>query len=139
VYGAEAIGFGYEMDANKLLAPYPREARREIAKALGFDLLGGRARDPVNPRPWVAEIVGVCPRYRFERVFLPPRIDYSNASSTGNRGVWFWWTLSSGRVYEAWRKTSWRYGRDRQFMSVTEEGDIRILSEEEVIAWLNAC
>jgi len=120
-FGAEAIGFGHQLKVDAMLAPF-----------------GVRMRDPVNPRPWVAEIVGRHPRYKYERRFLRPRIDYRKASSTANRGVWFWWTLESGRIYEIWRRTSWRYGRDHRFVTVTEDGDIQDLTREEVDAWLSA-
>lgn len=120
-FGAEAIGLGHQLAVDALLAPF-----------------GVRARDPLNPRPWVAEIVGQHPRYGYERRFLRPRIDYRKASSTANRGVWFWWTLESGHIYEASCRTSWNSGQIRRFVTVTEDGDIKDLTREEVDTWLSA-
>lgn len=137
-FGAEAIGLGHELACNDLLARYPRDLRTWITGALGAPVTpAGRAIDPVNPRPWLAEIVGLHRRYRFERRFLPYKIDYSQASGTGNRGVWFWWTLESGRVYETWYRTSWQYGRQRRYLTVTDDGQIKDLTEDEVRAWLS--
>lgn len=86
-------------------------------------------------KPWVAEITGLCPRYGYARTFLRHKADYKNANSKGTRGVWFWWTLESGRIYETRYRTSWKNVVHR-FMTVTDEGDIKDLTEEEVRAWL---
>lgn len=37
--------------------------------------------------PWVAEIIGRDPEYKFKRRFLEANRDYSKSSSTANRGV----------------------------------------------------
>lgn len=120
-FGAEVIGLGYERMSTKLLVP----------------LGGRRAVDPVNARPWLAEITGPDPRYGYARKFLPSKTDYQAASSTGNRGVWFWWTLESGRVYQTRYRTSWAGGYQRRFIAVADDGNIIDLTEEEVRTWLS--
>ncbi len=144
-FGAEAIGLGYEADTTKLMAPIMAaagvdpELRRLLDQAgISEQWTGRRARNPQHPRPWVAELMGLHPHYRFERRFLSHRTDYRQASSTGNRGVWFWWTLESGHVYEASYRTSWGSGFTRRFLTVAAEGDIVDMTAEEVRAWLNA-
>lgn len=86
-------------------------------------------------RPWVAEIRGLSPRYGYDRQFLRAKADYKRANSRGSRGVVLWWTLESGRVYEARYRTSWKVWEHR-FIAVADDGDIKDLTEEEVRAWL---
>lgn len=135
-FGAEAIGLGYEDDVNDTLAVLNPVTRRAVCDALDIPSRGSRSTDPTNPRPWVAEIVGLHPRYRFERRFLGHKTDYRQTSGTRNRGVWFWWTLESGHVYEVSYRTSWGSGYQRRFITVTEHGEITDLNEKEVREWL---
>lgn len=86
-------------------------------------------------RPWVAELTGLSRKFDYERRFLRPKADYKHANSTGKRGVRFFWTLEAGRIYETRYRTSWKDWRHR-FMIVTECGEIRDVTEEEVRGWL---
>lgn len=86
-------------------------------------------------RPWVAEITGVSLKYRYARTFLRGKADYKGSNSKGTRGVWMWWTLESGHIYEAKYRTSWNRWEHR-FLTVTDDGDIKDLTEEEVWEWL---
>lgn len=88
-------------------------------------------------RPWVAELRGLSLRYGYERQFLKAKADYKRANSKGSRGVQLWWTLESGRVYETRYRTSWKAWEHR-FLAVTDEGDIKDLTEKEVRAWLES-
>lgn len=137
-FGAEAIGLGYAecvMAMGRLLTAFAPEH----VDALGVQTDSrGQVIDPQNRRPWLAEIVGPHPRYRFERLFLPARVDYAQSSSTGNRGVWFWWTLEAGKVYQARHRTSWGAGYQDRYLSIEEtSGDLVDLTVEEVLTWLS--
>lgn len=116
------------------------------AEAIG---LRGAAADPLvaayerqfgNPqrlRPWCAEIAGRCPRYGVRREFLPARYDYSAANSVGSRGVYAWWTLESGRLYQMASRESWNGGMTRRWLTVTDNGDVCEIGDEEAQRWLN--
>lgn len=85
---------------------------------------------------WVAEITGIDPIYKFKRSFLTGKKDYSEANSSGSRGVYVWYTLESGKIYEVFRPTSWK-SRERFFCTVNDEtGKIITLEKEEVLEWL---
>lgn len=86
--------------------------------------------------PWVAEITGTDPRYGYARTFVKHKADFRDSNSKGTRGVWFWWTLESGRVYQVKYRESWG-GWLARFLRVTDGGDIEDLTEEEVTAWLS--
>jgi hypothetical protein len=83
---------------------------------------------------WAAEIVGVDAIYKFKRKFIRGKKDYSYASGSG-KGIFLEWVLESGRIYEISRKASRKYS-ERLFCTVTDEGIIQNLSEEEVIECL---
>jgi len=86
-------------------------------------------------RPGVAELTGLSGEADYERRFLRPKADYTHATSTGSRGVWFFWTLEAGRIYEARYRTSWKDWAYR-LMTVTEHGEIKDVTVEEVRGWL---
>jgi len=92
--------------------------------------------DPKLPSPWVAEIAGTHPLYRFKRQFLRPKKDYTEANSVGSRGIYLWYTLETGKVYEINEQASWRRW-DRRFELVRNDGSRQRLSEDEVHEWLS--
>lgn len=102
-----------------------------IADLAGPDL--GRFFDRGFPRPWVARLTGLCPRYEFRREFLRPRKDYSEANSVGSRGVYLYYWLDPG-VYEVNQRRCWR-AWDRYFIQA-EAGQWRRISRQDVIASL---
>lgn len=126
-FGAEAIGCSSELASMNDLG-------RAMSTAAGADPSWFKLPDL---RPWVAEIVGYHERWRYDRRFLRPKVDYSQANSTRSRGMWFWWTLESGHFYQADYQTTW-HDRTRKFLIVTEDGDLSDATEEEVRAWLDA-
>ncbi|WP_280381421.1 hypothetical protein [Nocardia wallacei] len=87
-------------------------------------------------RPWLAEITGRTPTYRFQRQFLRADIDYSQANSKGTRGVEYSWTLGVNRVYEAAWAPSWTQWV-QVYLRADPAGDIVEIDEEEVLAWLD--
>jgi hypothetical protein len=113
-FRAEAIGLG----------PAPRAA-----------VLSGALAD--RRQPWVAEITGLDERSGLARTFLPRRLDYREANRSGDRGVSAWWTLESGRLYQARRRVT-RTRWETLFLAVTGAGEIRDVGEEEALAWASA-
>ena len=87
-------------------------------------------------RPWVAEITAPDPRFGYQRRFLPHKVDYRGANSRATRGVWWWWVIESGRVYEVSRLEGGQIAR--RFITVDQDGDIVGLTREEVDRWLRS-
>jgi len=85
---------------------------------------------PVLRRPWVAEIIGTDPTYRWARTFLKGNKDYSRANSIGSRGVMVYYRLREGRIYEVNDWMSWS-SVDRYFCRV-EGGRVIRMTEAEV-------
>lgn len=86
-------------------------------------------------RCWVAHIVGSDEKYKFKREFLKPKTDYTKSNSKGSRGVYLWYLLESGNIYDVSETTSWK-NVDRYFCKVSEDGDIIKITEEEVKEWI---
>lgn len=86
-------------------------------------------------RPWVAELTGLCSDYGFQRRFLTAKRDYAHANSRGTRGVWCYWVLEAGCVYETRYRSTWDRWHHR-FLMVTEDGEVKDVSEEKVRGWL---
>jgi hypothetical protein len=84
---------------------------------------------------WVAEIIGLDGEGKFVRSYLPGRTDYSRAKGRGQRGVFRYYILESGRVYDVAEQTD-RARFDRYYCTVDEDGDIVRLEREEVRARL---
>jgi hypothetical protein len=90
-----------------------------------------------SPSGWVAEISGLDPKFRYARIFLKRKIDYSRSNAKGSRGVYAEYILESGRLYEVKYQTSWKNG-ERYFCTVTDDGDILRLKEEDMIKCLKS-
>lgn len=88
-------------------------------------------------QPWVAEITGLDSRYGLSREFVPRKTDYRHANRAGERGAEHWWTLESGRAYEARYRVTWDKWVTR-WLTVTEEGDITDITEEEARQWASS-
>ena len=88
-------------------------------------------------RAWVAWITGPDARYRWKREFLRGRKDYTDANGVGSRGVYVWYTLESGKVYEVQAPVTWKRD-ERYFCRVTDDGEIVGIEESEVPEWLSA-
>lgn len=86
------------------------------------------------PRPWVARVVGRCPKYGVAREFLRPMTDYGAARGTGNRGLTMVYALTDG-LYDVNERTSWRKWR-RYFLRVTGEQSSEI-DRDEVLRCLS--
>ena len=81
---------------------------------------------------WVAQITGVDLKYKYARTFIRGKKDYTHANRKGSRGVFVYFLLESGNVYEA-KKSSKR----RFFCIVDNEGDIIEVDKEYVDQWIN--
>jgi len=79
---------------------------------------------------WVAQISGHDPKYKYARQFIRGKKDYTLANSKGSRGVFIYYLLESGFVYEV--KSSKR----RYFCVVDEEGNIIEVGKEFVDQWI---
>lgn len=80
---------------------------------------------------FVAEITGFHPKFKYDRNFLRCKKDYKHANSKGSRGVYAFYILESGKIYDVLEPYSWKNSH-RYFCTVTEEGSIEILTKEEV-------
>jgi hypothetical protein len=89
------------------------------------------------PKPdyWVAMIVGRDNKYGYSRQFLKPKKDYAHANSQGSRGVYLWYILDSGYVYEVSAPKNWNK-TERYFCTVTDGGDICRVEKEYVDQWV---
>lgn len=111
------------------------DAARRFAgfcRALGFE---GNASGTGWRRPWVAEVTGRDPRYRYTRQFLDGRKDYSAANSIGSRGVYVYYHLEPGRIYEVNDLATW--GHTDRYLCRVEDGRVIRMAEEEVLACLS--
>lgn len=103
----------------------------------------GLKSDRFNPHPWVRELTRGQygeQTYRWVR----GKKDYSGANIDGSLGIKTSFTLKAGRLYEAEcvverpMRGGVQSRRERMFLHVTDEGDVKMLSEQarEVQAWL---
>ncbi len=88
-------------------------------------------------RPWVASIAGRDERYGMRREFLHGKNDYRDVNKRDTRGAVRWFTLESGRLYEACYYVKWQE-MTRHFLTVDpDEGDIVEVRDEDVPDWMN--
>lgn len=106
-------------------------AARQLFKQNNAERTFNRAIGMPPRSCWVAEITGISPIYKYEREFLPRKLDYTNANSVGSRGVVAEYILESERIYEVKEQVSWSRTR-RYFCAVSDEGDIVVVPEEYV-------
>lgn len=82
-------------------------------------------------QPWVARLRGLSKKYDFDREFMQAQRDYTEASSTGNRGIWLYYALRPG-IYEINERMSWGR-RERYFLRVINDESAERISKEEVL------
>jgi len=85
-------------------------------------------------RPWVARITGRDPKYGLAREFVKGQKDYSQANSVGSRGVYEYFALKDGSIYEVNARETWK--RTRRYFIRVENTEITEISKEEVGRWL---
>lgn len=81
---------------------------------------------------YVAEITGTDPKWKYQREFVKAKYDYKNSNSIGSRGVYAWYIIESGKIYEVKSQTSWK-SFDKYYCTVNPvSGDIEKIGKEEV-------
>jgi len=81
------------------------------------------------PAPyWVARITGTDPKYKYNRLFIKGRKDYSKSNSIGSRGIFIYYELDDG-IYEIKERIAWTKS-DRYFIKVVSGGYKRIPEKE---------
>src|SRR5581483_4365691 len=83
----------------------------------------------------VAEIRGPDEKYGYDRRFLRPHRDWSEAGKRGKGPVLLWYTLRAGRLYEVHRHVRGAK-TERVFLSVGRDGAVGEVGREEVDAAL---
>lgn len=62
---------------------------------------------PDKKPSWIAKLTGLDDRYGYKRKFLRGTRDYSQANSTGSRGIFMYYILMPG-IYEVHARITWR-------------------------------
>lgn len=112
-------------------------ANLELGRRMVNDVLPGAGEVAIGAWPqraWCAEITGLDQRYGFERRFLSPNVSYIDANSIGSRGVFAYYNLREGQIYEVSSPLSWKR-TDRYFCRVDGSSLVR-MSRKEVDEWL---
>lgn len=91
---------------------------------------------PLPQRPWVAEIRGLNSQIGFDRVFLRGVKDYSQSNGSASRGVYLYFYLDDGKIYEVHEPRGWKKF-DRYFVRYNGF-EKETLSRDEVLRCLNA-
>lgn len=88
------------------------------------------------PSSWVAEIMGFDKKYKYARQFLKGNTDYSEANSVGSHGVFRYFALAEGHIYDVKSQVTWR--RSERYFCTVRDGKIVELTEDEVKECLSA-
>jgi len=101
-----------------------RGNRQELLEMAGplKDVLG--LGPLVKSQAWVAKI---SPGSKKE--FLRPNVDYSKANNKATRGVYKYYWLEEGEVYEVSKPISWK--RTERFFCRIEDGKVVKITKEE--------
>lgn len=102
------------------------------------EALPGLGRATIGSAPpscWVAEIIGHDPKYKWQRNFLRGTKDYSESNSVGSRGIYIYYWLDYGHIYDVKQPVSWKRTL-RYFCRVTDDGKIVEIDESEIDQWL---
>lgn len=87
-------------------------------------------------KSWCAEITGPDPRYKFARRFLKANVDYSEANGVGSRGIFAYYNLEEGHIYDISSQINWKRV-DRYYARAGKDRLVQ-MSEEEVRECLSA-
>lgn len=121
------------MKATLCLEAIGHSSFKQIRKFEIFTSKIGFGYEDRIPQPcWVAELVRWYPvDEEYLKRFLDFKVDYSKSNSKGSRGVFYYYILESGRLYQIKKRTSWSKTRTF-FAKVTNDGEIEEISEDEV-------
>ncbi|MGW2416905.1 hypothetical protein ACWCV5_32725 [Streptomyces tubercidicus] len=117
VFSAEAIGLTPEQEHRARRTGELRAANRAV-------------------RPRMDELTGLMLSGAFLRRRLKAKADYTHANSRGTRGVWLFWTLTCGPLYQARYRTDWADEWHERYLTVAADGRLLDVTEQEVRAWL---
>ena len=117
-------------DTDALLGMW-RKVANDIVPGLG-DVTFGTER---ACKAWCAEITGFHPKYRFERKFMRANRDYTYANKTGSRGVYDYFNLENGHIYDISSPISWK-NTERYYCRI-ENNELVKMNKKEVEEWLN--
>lgn len=92
------------------------------------------ANDQGGRKPWVARIEGLDLKYKYKRNFVEGKIDFSEANSKGSRGVYLYFLVEEGQLYEVFYKTSWQ--KSVKKFCVWLDGKEVPLTAKEIPQWL---
>jgi hypothetical protein len=81
--------------------------------------------------PWVAKITGKDFHYGYKREFIQGKKDYTHANSKGSRGVFCFFMVENGHVYEV------KGSRRRYFCKVDNDGEVIEITRKDVDEWIN--
>jgi hypothetical protein len=88
---------------------------------------------PNKSSTWVARLIGLDEKFTFKREFVQPERDYSQANSTGSRGIYGYYALPPG-IYEVNERVTWR--RVRRYFIKVDEAEYKEIDREDVIKCL---
>lgn len=124
----EATDFESAISKNKAC-----QRLNSVSYQLKLELFGDDSAT-TSKKTWVAEIVSLDNKWKFKREFLQGQKDYASSNNSGSRGIFSYYNLFTGAIYEVNSHVSWRKS-DRYFCRV-ESGQIVRMSEQDVIEWL---
>jgi hypothetical protein len=101
---------------------------------LGIRLIVGSSRWPSRPNPWVARLMGLDDRWRFQRKFVRGYYDYTYSTKGTGKNTYMYFPMPPG-IYEVYYPTSWKH-EFRGFIQVDETGDLHEITHNEVIECL---
>jgi len=123
----EAIG-----DDTDQLLQFFTNYTNSLCPGLGDKTFGAKPK----PSYWVAQITGFHKVYNYERVFLKGKKDYAHTNRNGSRGIYIYYLVESGNLYEVKRPISWKK-EERFYFIITEDGEIQKVDKEYVDQWIN--
>lgn len=84
-------------------------------------------------KSWVARITGLDSKFGLTRDFSQGVKDYSQANSTGSRGIFCYYPLKPG-IYEIQERVSWK--RVKRWFAKVDGTEITEITRNEVMEWL---
>jgi hypothetical protein len=99
--------------------------------------LGSMIKVKSRKPPWVAEILDFDDfgNYRFIREFVDPMVDYTRSNSVGSRGIYYYFHLFPGKLYEISGYETWE--KNYRYFARVYDGQLIEMTKEEAIVWLS--
>lgn len=119
---------GEKQDA--MVSLYEKQIR-EISASLSNAVVGKK----FTRKPWVAKITNIDEKYGFSRQFLHANWQRSRSNAASSRGVYLYFILETGCVYEIRTFVSWSK-EDRYFALIGDDGSQIRLNKKRVVEWL---